>query len=241
MVYTPPSWVPRLNRDIPDSIPICDFMLDDKYGRFPLKDSRPFFTDGVSGESLTPFELKDRVDYLARGLSQELGWHPNQGTEWDKVIAVFSANAIDTLPLAWATHRLGGIQSPANAQYSVAEVAYQLKNSKAKCVFTCLPLLKATLEATEKVGIPKNRVYLIELPKALTGDVPDTGFKTVSQLVEQGKKLPKLEPLKWSKGEGARRTAFLCYSSGTSGLPVCQRFLHPATITLLLTILRKES
>ena len=118
-------------------------------------------------------------------------------------------------------HKLGGIQSPANAQYSTAEFAYQLKDSGAKCVFTCLPLLKSAVEAAAKVGIPKNRVYLIELPKALTGDVPNPGFTTVSQLVERGKNLPELEPLKWSKGEGARRTAFLCYSSGTSGLPVC--------------------
>jgi acyl-CoA synthetase (AMP-forming)/AMP-acid ligase II len=127
---------------------------------------------------------------------------------------------LDTLPLAWATHRLGGIQSPANAQYSVAEVVYQLKDSKVKCVFTCLPLLQAALEAAEKAGIPRNRIYILEMPKAFTGDVPDPGLTTVSQLVERGKKLSELEPLKWSKGEGARRTAFLCYSSGTSGLPV---------------------
>lgn len=227
MPFHPPSWVPQLAESPPDSISIHDFVFEEKYGRFPLKDSRPFFTCGVSGDSVAPLDLKKRVDYLARGLADELGFQPNAGSEWDKVIAVFSANALDNLPLAWATHRLGGIQSPANAQYSVAEVAYQLKDSKAKAVFTCLPLLATTMEAAAKVGLPKNRVYLIELPKALTGDVPDTGLVTVNQLVERGKKLPELEPLKWSKGEGARRTAFLCYSSGTSGLPVrCSRSNH---------------
>lgn len=45
-------------------------------------------------------------------------------------------------------------------------------------------------------------------------------FKTVAQLIDDGQKLPDLEPLKWEKGQGARQTAFLCYSSGTSGLPV---------------------
>jgi acyl-CoA synthetase (AMP-forming)/AMP-acid ligase II len=127
---------------------------------------------------------------------------------------------LDTLPLAWATHRLGGIQSPANAQYSVSEVAYQLKDSGASCVFTCLPLLQSTIEAAAKVGIPHNRIYLLELPTVLTGDAKNDGFITVSDLITRGKKLPPLEPLKWSKGEGERRTAFLCYSSGTSGLPV---------------------
>ena len=42
----------------------------------------------------------------------------------------------------------------------------------------------------------------------------------MDQLIQEGKKLPELEKLKWTKGEGTRRTAFLCYSSGTSGLPV---------------------
>ncbi|KAF2192511.1 acetyl-CoA synthetase-like protein [Zopfia rhizophila CBS 207.26] len=35
----------------------------------------------------------------------------------------------------------------------------------------------------------------------------------------KGKLLLGLEPIKWSKRQGARQTAFLCYSSGTSGLP----------------------
>ncbi len=42
----------------------------------------------------------------------------------------------------------------------------------------------------------------------------------MDDLVSLGRTLPELERLQWSKGQGARRTAFLCYSSGTSGLPV---------------------
>jgi ribosome assembly protein SQT1 len=102
----------------------------------------------------------------------------------------------------------------------VSEIVYQLKDSKAKCVFTCLPLLEQTLEAAKTVGIPRNRVYILDIPKVLAGGLSNDEFVTVAQLVERGSKLPELEPLKWVKGEGARRTAFLCYSSGTSGLPV---------------------
>lgn len=47
-------------------------------------------------------------------------------------------------------------------------------------------------------------------------------IKTVDQLIEDVERLPQLEELKWEKGQGARQTAFLCYSSGTSGLPVSQ-------------------
>jgi hypothetical protein len=94
MVFYPPSWVPKLPFDPPDTIPISDLIFNEKYGRFPLKDSRPFFTCGLSGKSYTALEGKQRVDHLARGLAKELGWNPNSGTEWDKVIGVFSVNTV---------------------------------------------------------------------------------------------------------------------------------------------------
>jgi acyl-CoA synthetase (AMP-forming)/AMP-acid ligase II len=127
---------------------------------------------------------------------------------------------LDFVPLAWAAHRLGGVQTPANAAYSADEVSYQLRDSGAKCLFTCLPLLDTALQAAEKVGIPRNRVYILSLPDLATGGITNNEFKTVDQLIEEGSKQPRLEELSWSKGEGARRCAFLCYSSGTSGLPV---------------------
>jgi acyl-CoA synthetase (AMP-forming)/AMP-acid ligase II len=123
------------------------------------------------------------------------------------------------MTLAYAIHRLSGVLTPANAAYSAHELEFQLKSAGAKAVFTCLPLLETTLQAAKAVGIPNKHVYIMELPKELTGGktVP---FKTVDQLIEAGRRFKKLEPLRWSKGQGARQTAFLCYSSGTSGLPV---------------------
>lgn len=178
------------------------------------------FTCGVTGKSYSALEVKERVDYLARGLAKELGWQPNQGSEWDKVVGVFSANTLDTLPLAWATHRLGGIQTPANAAYSTDELVYQLKSSGAKCLFTCVMLLDTAKAAAKKVGIPENRIYILEVPKEATGGKgTPAGMKTVDDFIRLGAKLDRLEPLRLAQGEGATRTAFLCYSSGTSGLP----------------------
>jgi acyl-coenzyme A synthetase/AMP-(fatty) acid ligase len=97
---------------------------------------------------------------------------------------------------------------------------YQLKDSGAKCIFTCVPLLQPTIEAAEKAGIPKKHIFILEMPDALTGGAKADGFLTVSDLVNRGKSLAELEPLRWQKGDGAKKAAFLCYSSGTSGLPV---------------------
>ena len=129
---------------------------------------------------------------------------------------------IDTIPLSWALHSLSGIASPANASYSRAELEHQLKSSGSKALFTCLPLLPLAIQAAANSGIPKNRIYLLALPKEATGGLSSPPeYKTVDQLVQDGGKLPQLEKLQWQKGDGARKTAFLCYSSGTSGLPVC--------------------
>lgn len=126
------------------------------------------------------------------------------------------------MTLNWAVHSLSGISSPANAAYSEAELVYQLKSSGAKALFTCLPLLQVASAAAQKVGIPKKHIYLLPMPKEFTGSaaVPKE-IKTVDQLIKEGANQPPLEKLNWSEGQGAKQTAFLCYSSGTSGLPVC--------------------
>ena len=96
MVFHAPQWVPQLAFDPPDNIPISEFMLDEKYGRYPLLHAKPPFTCGLSGVEYSALEVRDRVDMLARGLSKDLGWQPNRGTEWDKVMGVFSVNTVRT-------------------------------------------------------------------------------------------------------------------------------------------------
>jgi len=73
VVFYTPSWVPKLPIDPPDSIPISEFVFNEEYGRALLDELRPLFTCGVTGQTGSNRELKDRVEYLARGLADELG------------------------------------------------------------------------------------------------------------------------------------------------------------------------
>jgi acyl-CoA synthetase (AMP-forming)/AMP-acid ligase II len=117
-----------------------------------------------------------------------------------------------------AVHRLSGIATPANAMYSASELEYQLKAAGAKALFTCVPLLDTALKAAKAVGIPEDKVFLMN--GAWEQLKENSPFRSLDDLIVEGKSLPEVEPLHWSKGQGARQAAYLCFSSGTSGLPV---------------------
>ncbi|EEP79414.1 hypothetical protein UREG_04260 [Uncinocarpus reesii 1704] len=241
MVFRAPSWTEELP-PIPDDVALCDFMLDDKHGRHPLASSKHPFTCGMTGRTYSSAKVAERVDVLARALAKEFGWQPNRGTEWQKVVGIYSFNTIDFLVLCWAIHRCGGIASPANAMYSGPELAYQLKDSGAQCLFTCIPSLPTALEAAAKAGIPRNRIYILDLPVEFTGagKVPE-GMRTLEQFIVEGYSLPKLERLNFAPGQAAKQTAFLCYSSGTSGLPKGVMISHRNVIANTLQIATFEA
>lgn len=234
MVFYPPKLAGDLP-EVPDTVPICDFMLNEEHGRKPIAQSWNPYVCGLTGSTFSMQEQKDRVKDLAKALSKELGWEVNKGTEYDKVAGVFALNTIDIMTLSWAIHRLNGVSSPANAAYSADELCHQLTNSGSQCLFTVLPLLDTALKAAQKAKIPRNRVYICEMPGDKENDYPKE-FKRLSQLTKDGASLPEVEPIKWSKGQGERQTAFLCYSSGTSGLPKGVMISHRNVIANTLQI-----
>lgn len=125
---------------------------------------------------------------------------------------------VDYIPFTNAVHRLSGIVTPASAAYSAAELEHQLRSSGAKALFTCAPLLGNARKAAAAAGIPDDKIFILPLP----GAHAPAPHRTIDDLIADGQKLPELQPLRWVPGQGARQTAYLCYSSGTSGLPVSQ-------------------
>ncbi|KAF5228930.1 hypothetical protein FAUST_10729 [Fusarium austroamericanum] len=237
MVFTPPPSVSTLPSDPPDSISIAKFISNESYGRLPFAKSRNPYTCGITGKSYTALEVIEREDYLSRALGKELNFDPSKGSEWDRVVAIFSLNTIDYIPITHAVHRLNGIVTPVSFTASAAELEQQLRSSKAKALVTCEPLIQVALEAAKRCGLPDSRIFLLELPNQEC----KAPFKTVTQLVDSGKQLPEVPSFQWPQGQGAKQVAYLCYSSGTSGLPKAVMISHRNIIANVLQMTAYES
>lgn len=217
----------RLTREIeiPDDITLEQFLNDPKHGRHPIAASRNPYTCGLTGKTYPYAEVVRRTELVARAVSRRLGFEARDAsagpgaTEWDRVVGLFSLNTVDYIPLTHAVHRLGGIVTPASAAYSPEELEHQLRSSGARALFTCAPLLTTALKAADAVGIPREKIFLLSMPG---GDEKRKhgSFATFDDLVAEGEGLPPTPPLNWIKGQAERQVAYLCYSSGTSGLPV---------------------
>ncbi|KAK1635587.1 hypothetical protein BDP81DRAFT_450458 [Colletotrichum phormii] len=238
MLFVHDESLPQLP-SIPDTVPLCDFMFDEQYGRHPVAKSLDSYTCGLSGYSISAREQKARVEAFARSLAQELGWSVNQGSEFDKVIGIFALNTVDVMGLSWAVHRVNGVSSPANAMYNAEELTHQLVTSKCKALFTVQSLLPIALKAAKAAEIPEHCVYLCDMPGQQ--EAKRSKYKTVAELTLHGQSLPELEPIKWKPGQGQRQTAFLCYSSGTSGLPTETLFLRGIATSDLASYLSPTS
>lgn len=113
MVFTPPPHLPPLpgksspasprcigvsnsvgTKDIPDSIPVGEFLHSEKYGRQPIQSSQNPYTCGITGKTYSTNEVARRIDCLARAISSRLSFNVAEGTEWDRVICVYSLNTV---------------------------------------------------------------------------------------------------------------------------------------------------
>jgi len=69
-------------------------MNDEKYNRRRFNESRNPYTCGITGKTFTANKVRQRTDYLARAIAKRLKFSPNEGTSWDKVVAVYAFNTV---------------------------------------------------------------------------------------------------------------------------------------------------
>jgi 4-coumarate--CoA ligase len=172
-------------------------------------------------ETLFPFrfgELRSLTKRLAYGLV-----HRAQIGQ-DDVILAFSPNTILYPAFVQATQaatlcvtvcRLfcacesvnnNGKPKLANPGYLFDELVHHIKDSRPKVLVVGKPVFEVAKKAAAECGIPDRNIYVME-------EEDHEGYKSIWSLVGD----EELEPRRLSPQEAKERTAFMCYSSGTTG------------------------
>ncbi|KAJ3392842.1 hypothetical protein HDU84_003326 [Entophlyctis sp. JEL0112] len=170
--------------------------------------NKPALIDAATGNVVTYKQLLAAIDALSAALYGLLHFR-----KWD-VVAIFSPNHIQFPIAVHAIVKSGGTVTLANPTYTVSELTHQLKDSGAKFLFTHPSVLRTALAAAQNVGIPESNIILFNEPR---GAYPGPARRTVAQVSEEN--TTPAPDVKFTAEEICKRPAYLCYSSGTTGLP----------------------
>ena len=106
----------------------------------------------------------------------------------------------------------------ASSQLTFAAV-YQIQTAGASLLITHATSLSTAEAAAKKAGIPTDRIIVLdstrEAPAQRKGPYP-----TIEQLIKEGlERPPAFVERRLEDGEGTKKIAYLCFSSGTTGKP----------------------
>ncbi|KAF7291670.1 Phenylacetyl-CoA ligase [Mycena chlorophos] len=215
---------------IPDDLTIPQFQLDpqfiDQWRPKPLGDG-PWLIDDASGRKVSVPQLRERTQALANALST----HYSIG-EGD-VVLLFSRNHVDYPVAMWATHRLGGIVSPANPDFNASELEYQLSATNAKLLIVHPEAVQAALTAAKARGLAQDRVLVFDVDHVKP---PVPSLVNVNSLIQKGSRMRNVPERILKPGEGKTKLALLSFSSGTTGRPKAVAIPHYAVIANTLQL-----
>ncbi|KAI8904681.1 hypothetical protein EDD86DRAFT_194567 [Gorgonomyces haynaldii] len=158
---------------------------------------KTWLIDAITGNKLTFGQAYGKIQSFSGGL-RRLGLN-----KWD-VVGIYAPNSIVYPLVVLGTINGGFTITTANPQYTADELAYQLQDSKAKVLLTVKDVLDNAWTAAQKCGIPRDRVFVI-------GEQVE-GFPSAERLFSGS-----AYRAEFSEKEIKERSAYLCYSSGTTG------------------------
>ncbi|EIW70964.1 hypothetical protein TREMEDRAFT_42508 [Tremella mesenterica DSM 1558] len=178
-------------------------------------EERPAFIDGLTGRRVTKKQVQKQALQLANGLRQ-------LGVRKGEIAAVYGTNSLEWVNATLGCLAAGVIVSPISHAFTAHELAHQLTDSLASLIFIQPSLLPTLYEALPLLAnpIPTDRIILLApLPTTsyamthLTDPSTPPTYKYISQLWSTPLEISPLSPTE------ELSTAFLCYSSGTTGHP----------------------
>lgn len=154
------------------------------------------------------------------------------GLKEGDTVALFSSNTVWVPVAMFGALRYGARVSSASPAYNVEEMSYMLNVASAQFLFTVPGSLDIAVAAAENAGIPRKRIFLLE--------GTSEGFTTMSELLELGKSYGEHGQVSQycipAQKQNNDICGFLCFSSGTTGLPKAVMIAHSNVIAQVMQI-----
>lgn len=189
MIYTSPAG----DLENPYNGNAVQFIKDSKFvQQFP--DVKAYI-DVDTDEYLTTKQVLDLIGRVHTVLIKEFG------IKYDDAVCLFAPNSIYQPVIQHGIGSMGGVCSPANAQYLPEELAHQISTSDSKLVVVSKVLEETALKAIDIVAKSKKTARIILL----------------DELIRKAYKSEYSNPINIKDGKS--KHLLYCFSSGTSGLP----------------------
>ncbi|GBC08165.1 hypothetical protein RclHR1_07940004 [Rhizophagus clarus] len=178
-------------------IGIYQFITSNPYG---IDDDKAIFIDGLTDKKLTFGQLKANSKKLAFSLKNKIKFKRGD------VLAIYSPNHIDYPVAIFGTIAAGGIVTPVNPEYTSEELASQLIDCGASVIISHPNYLDKSIKAASAANIHESKIFLF--------DENEIGeFQPFLSLFSN----QEIKPEEYTPEETKSITAYLCYSSGTTG------------------------
>ncbi|RKP08854.1 hypothetical protein THASP1DRAFT_15061 [Thamnocephalis sphaerospora] len=180
------------------------------------------FIDADTGRTTTVAQLRRNTRRFAGALQTKVGAKRGQ------IVAMCAPNSIDFPIATLGTLAAGLIVTTSNPAFHLDELTEQFKDSRPNYIVADYTALEKVKAAAAVIGIPDEHIFVIGAPDGRTTMPVFEGHTTLYGLLDGA---PEDAPLvRLTPEEQAVTTAFICYSSGTTGKPKGVQITHRNTV-----------